>query len=236
MSNKEVKKTERVAPVAKPKTKTKKTSSKKIWRTVLAPRLFDNVEIGEIPLHDVADAIGRIVSVSMMTLTGDPKKTPFTVSFKITGQKGDQLITEVIGVQMNSSMVRKSMRRGKAKIESSFEITTKDGKVVRVKPLCITRFRAKGGVASTLRNLLKTKLATKISKVKYEPLMYDIFSNKLQKEVQDELNKIYPLQSIAIRWIQLLEGSGTSEDDPEVVVEETVVKEAPVESPAEESA
>ncbi|MEM4263480.1 MAG: hypothetical protein QW666_01115 [Candidatus Woesearchaeota archaeon] len=177
---------------------------KKKWVTIVSPALFNEKEIGETHLTEIKDAIGRKVSVSLMTLTGDPQKQSIYVQFLIKNAVGEKLLTEIVGWELLPSAARKLMRRSRSKIEDSYVVQTEDGKKLRIKPLLITRSRAKGGVVARIRHELKLNIEKILAKTKYEQFIRDLVTKKFQRTLADGLKKIYPVAVLEIRMFRLV--------------------------------
>ncbi len=172
---------------------------KKVWTQVIAPDLFNNQQIGETYLEDPQLAIGRHVTVSLMTLTGDPQRQNVAISFKIHKAENNQLFTKMIGYSIVPAAVRKMMRRSRERVDDSFVVKTQDDVTVRVKPVLITRGRAKSSVLVDLRRTMRMTIARALAKLKFIDFMKDLVAHKFQRELQDTLRKIYPLQVCELR-------------------------------------
>jgi small subunit ribosomal protein S3Ae len=177
---------------------------KKRWVLVVAPKLFNEREIGEMHVEEPKNAVGRKFSVSVTTLTGEPQKQNIMAKFLITGFVGERLQTELIVYKLNTAATKRLMRRNRSKIDDSIVYTTEDGKKVRVKPMVITRGRAQGGVKSEIRRKMKEHLSNTIPKTQYEQLMREIIQGKFQRTMQDSLRKTHPVAGSEIRHIELI--------------------------------
>lgn len=177
---------------------------KKRWVPVIAPKLFNEREIGEMHVEEPRNAIGRKMSVSMTTITGEPQKQNVMAKFLITGAAGEKLQTEIIGYGLNTAATKRMMRRNRSKIEDSIVYTTADGKKTRIKPILITRARAQSGAKIALRKMMKDFLDKTFKATSFEQLMRDIINKKLQKSVQDALKKIFPVATVEVRNIELV--------------------------------
>ena len=184
--------------------KTGKGAPKKKWVKIVAPKLFNQQVIGEISLYDQRDGIGRNVKVNMMSLTKNPKQQGTNVSFAITGQHEDKLTSEFTGLRIMPPIVRRMARRGKNKIELSIVCRTSDGKSVRVKPVLVTRMKAKGSALTAIRKSAEMFLKSSFSKSAYDKISEEIISYRLQKALSSSISKIMPLSKCEIRWLQLL--------------------------------
>jgi ribosomal protein S3AE len=176
---------------------------KKVWTPIIAPALFNNQQIGEMHLTEDQSAVGRKVTVSLMVLLGDPQRQNVHITFEVAKQENGQLLTKVHGFSITPVAVRKMMRRGRDRIDDSFMAKTADGIPVRAKPVLITRARAKGGVLADLRNQLRLNVIRAINKRTFLDFITDLVAHKYQRELQDTLRKIYPLQVCEIRDVHI---------------------------------
>src|SRR3989338_5688722 len=131
--------------------KTEIKKKKKIWVSILADKDFNNQEIGETLCEEPKQLIGRCIDVNLMTLTNDPKKQNVKLQFKVREIKGEKVEAEVIGYELNTSHVKRVIRRGSEKIDDSFLVETKDNVKYRIKPLLLTRYGTKRSILSAIR-------------------------------------------------------------------------------------
>jgi|SRR3989344_180095 len=203
---------------------------KKKWVQILAPKSFDNAFIGETYISEFSEAIGREVSVSLMALSGDPQKQNTILSFKMASHNNAAIITEIIGYRISPSAVRKTMRRGKEKVEDSFEAVTQDNIKVAIKPLLVTKGRATGGVLTNLRKHLHAYLVKVLSATTFENVLIDLMSQKFQRSMSDVLRKVYPLSVCEIKIFSIVKNTKDAKSEPKeaLVVVKEELKQEPV--------
>jgi ribosomal protein S3AE len=195
--------------MAKPKVrKTGKGAPKKKWVEILAPKVFNQQPVGQTYVYETREALGKPITANLMSLTKNHRRQGTNVMFEVTGQHEDKLITEFTGLRIMPPVVRRMVRRGKEKIEDSFICSTSDGKKVRVKPIIVTRAKAKGSVVTSMRKAAKLYLARTFSKMAYDQIVESLVDYKLQKGIYETLIKIYPVSVCEIRWFALLKEKG----------------------------
>ncbi len=123
--------------MAEEKAKKESRVKKKKWIQVLAPKSFRNEVIGEVYAFEAQSLIGRVVTVNLMSLTGDMKKQNTNLKFVINAVEGGKAITELDGYHLIPASIRRLVRRGKKRIDISFTCLTSDKKKVRMKSLFI---------------------------------------------------------------------------------------------------
>ncbi len=207
---------------------------KKRWYDIQAPAVFNNQSLGQTYVWEDEALPGRIVSVNLMTLTGNPKKQSMAVHFAITNVAEGVAKTKTIGIEMQPGSLKRLVRRGRSKVADSFESKTKKGQRVRVKLIAMTRTRADDAVQRAVRSKARTLIAESLSKYSFDTIVNDVANMRLQKHLKDQLSAIFPIRSVDVRALRYTQGD--SEEEAEV--EETQYTERPkrekvVHAPAE---
>ena len=226
--------------------KTKSTSRKikdkwkaKEWYKLHAPRMFNEAEIGETPSADPAYLYGRTVEVTVQDLTGDYSKSNIKLRFKITEVDGYDAKTSFIGHDLTSEYVRRLTRRKKTKTDHVVDITTKDGFVLRVKPMSIAERRIQTSQEDAMRRIMEETLIQMGKDCTLSDIVKAIISGDMAKDLAKACRVIIPIKRIEVRKTEVLSaGEGEPESIMDVVAPkaEETVEEAPAEGPAEESA
>ena len=177
---------------------------KKRWVAIIAPKLFNDQLLGESFVEEPANLVGRCVSVSLMVLTGDPQKQNVSVSFKIVGVQNDMVTTELTGYRLLPAAAKKMMRRKRNKIEDSFIVESADKKIIRVKPLIVTRGNTTGSVLATMQKLERAFIAKVISQSDIDTLIRDVVQKKLQSSLSQLLRRLYPVGACEIRMLEVI--------------------------------
>lgn len=176
---------------------------KKHWVPVLAPSLFKNEELGQSYVLETDSLKGRGISVNLMNLTTDMKKTNMNVSFRIVDIKEGKALTRVTSIEMQSGTVKRLIRRGRSKVEDSFTVKLKGGQVARIKPLLVTKAVVNNMTGALIRHRVREVLAEVAAEHSFETLVQDIVAMKLQRHLKAAVNTIYPLRSVDIRVFEL---------------------------------
>jgi len=175
---------------------------KKHWVKIIAPKLFKEQALGESYVPNADVLVGRCVSVSMMTLTGDPQKQSVNVKFKIISVVNDVAQTEFRSFKIQPAAAKKLVRRKRSKLEDSFIVETADKKIIRIKPLSVTRGKGNGMVLASLRKFQRAYLAKIVSQTKLEDLVQGIVRKRIQSQLSKVLRKFYPIVTSEIRQLE----------------------------------
>jgi ribosomal protein S3AE len=205
---------------------------KKKWFNINAPKVLGGKTFGETYLADPEKAINRKVTTSLMNVTGEPSKQSVSVSFRITSKKGDALETSLTKYGINPSAVRKMMRKKRSKVDDSFVVKTKDGLIIRIKPVLITKGKTKGSVLAILKHKSREFIATTLKNRNFDDLIKGLVEKKFQKELAMALKKIQPVVISEIRQVIILEGKQAEKVKLIKPSAEPVKEEKPAEEPA----
>lgn len=176
---------------------------KKKWTPVIAPKWMNEALIGETHVEENEQAIGKTIVASLGSITGDPQKQFTNLKFKMVKAAPDHIQTELIEFQLTPTAVKKTARKGRAKVEDSILVKSKDDKAVRVKYILMTRGKAKGSILAALQKKARQLLANEVSKMSFDQFMNDLIFYKIQKSLSQGLRKIYPVSVAEIRWALL---------------------------------
>ena len=99
---------------------------KKRWFGVIAPQVFNSVNIGETPAIDVTKLPGRSIKANLSLLVKSGRRQNVDVTLKITEVKGSDCLTEFTGLEMAGPFIKRLVKKAKTRIDDSFVVVTKD--------------------------------------------------------------------------------------------------------------
>lgn len=202
----------------------------KEWYNIHAPRMFNEIVIGETPSADPGLLLGRTTEVTVQDLTGDFSKMHIKLKFKIIGTDGHEAKTEFMGHDLTSDYVRRLTRRKKTKTDHVVDVTTTDNFFVRIKTMSIAERRIQTSQEVGMRQVIGIALNDMAKEMTLSDLVKAVISGDLAKNVARACRVVIPIKRIEIRKTEILRAG---EGEPESIIE--AVPE-PVEEPAEESA
>ena len=231
--------------VKKAKTAARKVKDKwkaKEWYKLYAPRMFNQVELGETPSSEPSALMGRATEVTVHELTGDFSKMHIKIRFKVTDIKGLEAHTTFVGHDLTSDYVRRLTRRKRTKTDHVVDVRTKDGFLVRVKPMSITEQRIQAAQETAIRGILTKTLQGYAANVTVSELVKAIISGDLSRDLGQAAKVIIPIKRIEIRRSEVLEAGNASAEEPsiqerfgqEAAAAEAAAKAAEAESAPEE--
>ncbi len=176
----------------------------KSWYRVLAPSLFDNSPIAETLAADKEQLINRVTEISMQNLTGDFRKSHIKLYFKIDKVEGSDAYTYFIGHSLTSDYIRRLIRRRKSRIDGVYDVTTKDGAIIRLKPFATTERRIQTSQKHEIRKIMKSNLLLYAKDRTLSEMIRDILQDKVSAEIGKSCKKFYPLRKVEIYKSELL--------------------------------
>ena len=111
------------------KVKAKRTGlkkKKKVWFSVISPKSFGGIEIGETLGYDQTAIIGRKITMNLSSVSNTRKQQNVVVSLNINEVKDNKAQTELVGYKLEPAFVKRMARKGKSKISNTFKLKTKD--------------------------------------------------------------------------------------------------------------
>ena len=180
-----------------------KATAKKRWFQLIAPKIFNDNVIGDIPSFEAKTLIGKSIKINLAILTNDMRKQSTEVRLIISNVEGDKAKTELIGLTVVPTSIKRFVRKGKTRLDQTVKAITNDEKVVTLKILIVARNIIQGSVKASIQKEIKRFIIKKISVLNYGELSESIVFNKLVRELKEKLCKIYPLKICDVREFKL---------------------------------
>ncbi|UCF12641.1 MAG: 30S ribosomal protein S3ae [Thermoplasmatales archaeon] len=199
----------------------------KNWYQILAPTLFDNAPVSETLSDKPDNLIGRVTEVSLQDITNDFRKAHIKLFFKIENIQDGNANTQFNGHTLTSDYLRRMIRRRKSRVDGVYDVETRDGAYLRVKPFAITEKRIQNSQKKLIRGVMKETI-TKEGKTKtLNEFLIDTLDGKIGSEIYKNCKKFYPVKRVEIYKTEI-------KRSPSIVVEEKKPpKEKEVEEPKE---
>ncbi len=191
----------------------------KEWYRILAPDMFNHVQIAETLSSERSNVIGRTTEVTLQDLTSDFSKMHIKLQFQVYEVNGFDAHTRFMSHSLTSDYIRRLTRRKHSKTDGVIDVRTKDNALIRVKPMAVTEKRIQVAQQRAIRAVMnEVTLQTGRTKTSSE-FIRDIISGNLSKNILKACKVIYPLKRVEIRRSEVLENP-TIEIIPEKVEEE----------------
>jgi small subunit ribosomal protein S3Ae len=184
-------------PIIKKKAAVKKKVKK--WITVMAPKEFGNISLGEIYVEESENAIGRVIKLSLMSVGGDFRRQNTNLRFEVVGAQGNQASTRVIGCEIPVAHLKRLARKAKTKIDDSFLVECKDGVKIRFKPSIIMKGQCSRAIRTDVRKANTEEIAKIAKGIESDKFFQMILRNEIQRQMKAGLKKIFPCQGYNIK-------------------------------------
>ncbi len=189
----------------------------KEWYTVRAPRMFNEIEIGDTPSANPSNLIGRTVEVTVQDLTGDFSKMHIKLKFSVNEVDGHDAKTVFTGHDLTVDYVRRLTRRKKTKTDHVVDITTKDGFGVRVKIMSIAETRIQSSQEEAMRRIMGETVRDMSTGMTIADLVKAIISGDMAREVARACRIVIPIKRVEIRKTEVL---SRGDEEPESIIDE----------------
>jgi len=198
----------------------------KNWYNLIAPPAFDSVTIADTMTDDPNNLMDRVTGVSLQDLTNDFRKSHITLFFKINKVEEDKAYTQFTGHTLTSDYLRRMIRRRRSKIEGVYDVNTRDGAVVRVKPFATTDKRIQNSQRKVVREAMKKTISDQAKEGTLSEFMKNILDGRMGSEIYKNCKKLYPVKRIEIHKTQVI-------SQPTIIIEEKKQKKEVKEEPKE---
>jgi len=176
---------------------------RKIWFTIIAPPEFNEVELGETPAYDAKYLPGRRVELNMALILGDYKKQNWKAKFRITNVEGTRAKTKLESIETYDAVIQRWVEPGRDKIFDSFVVKTKDGQLVRIKPVLITRKRLHRSQQTAIIKMWREFIANYAKDLDFNSLVMKVLNEELQEKLKTQIKKIYPPLFFTFKYVGL---------------------------------
>lgn len=204
----------------------------KSWYNVVAPASFDQVTIAETLSDEPNKLLDRVTEVSLQDLTNDFRKSHYKLLFKIHNVEDTTAYTQYVGHTLTSDYLRRMVRRKRSKIDAVYDVITRDGAKLRIKPFATTDRRIQSSQKKILRETMRKTIAKQAKASTLSEFIKTIIDGKLGKDIYQASKKLYPVKRIEIYKTQVLHQPRIQIEEPkkETPAEEEVKEKQPKES------
>ena len=182
---------------------TDKWKTKK-WFKIIAPKMFNEQEIGETPAQKPQLVEGRVIKIVLGKLTGDRKAKHIEVKFKVSDVQGDRASTVVIGHEVRPSYIGRLVRRRKSKIDAIATVKTKDGKKARITAVTVCGTKVDRSIETKIRKIMLDELNSEAPKKDFDELFQEYVSGNTSSKIFKASKDLAPIKRIEVTKSKLL--------------------------------
>lgn len=181
----------------------KKTKSKE-WFTIVAPKIFDEREIGRTMVAEPENLMGRKISLSLIELTNNFEKFYMKFNFRVVKTEGNKAFTEFDSSECLQDYISRMILRRVRRIDTVQDLKTKDGVNLRVKGLAVISRRVKSSIQKNIRNNIKEMVKEFVENSTFEELIESIINDELKNTILRQSRKTYPVRNFEVRKTQVV--------------------------------
>ncbi len=176
----------------------------KTWYTVTAPPYFGNVELGGMPADEPQKLIGRTIDSTLYEVTGDFSHQYLKMYFQVNDIDGKTAHTVFKGHEYSRDYLRSLVRRRTTKVDGLFNITMKDGNVIRVFVSAFTLSRVNTSQEKAIRRIMDKIVREKAALLTIDQFAQEMVLGKIASDIYNEAKKIAPLRHVGVRNSKLV--------------------------------
>ncbi len=175
----------------------------KTWYKIVAPPYFGAIELQETPANTPEQILGRTIETTLYEVTNDITHQSTHLKLIIEKTEGDKAITGFKGHELARDYLRSLIRRGTSRIDGTVNVTTKDGRALRVAVVAFTTSRAKTTQEMGVRRVMYDVVQKKSAELNFDEFVQQMVLGKIASDVYNESKKITPLRKIEVRKSKL---------------------------------
>jgi len=198
----------------------------KNWYNILAPPAFDNVTVADTLTDNPEKLINRVTGVSLQDITNDFRKSHIVLYFKVNRIEENNAHTQFDGHSLTSDYLRRMIRRRRSKIEGVYDVETRDGAMIRVKPFATTDKRIQNSQKRTVRESMKKTLEDEAKKSTLSEFVKSILDGKIGSEIYKSCKTLYPVKRIEVYKTEVISQPTIEIKDKKPAKKEEKVEEA----------
>jgi len=182
---------------------TKKAKAKE-WYTLIAPKVFEEKEIGKTFVDDPGKLIGRRITLNMIELTNEFDKFYVKISFRIMRVDGKKAYTEFDGSECLRDYISRMVVRRIRRIDAIQDLVLKDGNKIRFKGLAIVPRRIKSSIQVKIRNKIKELVKEYVESISLEDFIRELIKDEMKYKILREIRTTYPVRNFEVRKVEML--------------------------------
>jgi small subunit ribosomal protein S3Ae len=170
---------------------------KKSWVSIVAPKEFGNIDLGDSYVSDSQNLKGKRLKVSLSNL-GKAKNPSIKIIFQVKEIADGKAITEAIGYYVLNSFSRRVVNKGRTKMGKTFNLKTKDGSNVIMKVVMSSQNKIPSRISKAIRVKLDEAVSSELKKSDFDRVLDSVIKYIFQKSLKSEVSKVYPVPSLEI--------------------------------------
>ena len=177
----------------------------KEWYKILAPKYFEEKEIGKTLATEPSNLVGKRVNLSAIEVTNNFSKYYIKFIFRINKVDGKLAFTDFDGTECLRDYISRMVLRRVRRIDTVQNLVTSDKRKIIVKGLGIIGRRVKSSIKVKVSNKIKEMLKSIVESITLEEFVDEMISDKIKSKILRETRSTYPLRNFEIRKTEVIE-------------------------------
>jgi len=190
--------------VKKKMTRRSDTWRKKTWYKILAPKLFDEKQIGETIALRPQNLEGRKIKTPLSVFTNKIHHQLTLLTFKLGEIKGQTAYTKLLGYEVTRDALRRNIRRRSSAIKTILNLTTKDKRKIRMTAYIFTLSKVDTLKQKSLRKIMDEQIRNYVSKCNYQKVFQDSIYGELASSIYKTVKKLQRIKKVEITKIKTI--------------------------------
>jgi small subunit ribosomal protein S3Ae len=137
--------------------------------------------------------------------------------FKINDVKGTNAHTKFIGHDLTSDYIRRQTRRKRSKMDGVYDVSTKDGYLIRVKPMAFAEKRIQTSQQYAIRKVMFNVIKEAAMDKTIGEFVHIMIYGELPNSIFKMCKPIYPIKRVEIRKSEIIEEPAPGAKKPKTV-------------------
>jgi small subunit ribosomal protein S3Ae len=177
----------------------------KDWYNIIAPSFFGGVSLGITPSSEPNKMLGRTIEVTLYDITGDVQQQHIALYFQVSNLRGNDADTVFKGHEYSRDYLRSLIRRGSTRVDTIFNLTTRDGYKLRVAVVALSLLRIRRSQIMGIREIIRNILEEKGKLLNFDQFIQEAVLGKIASDIYNEAKKVSPLRHVGIRKTKLIQ-------------------------------
>ena len=175
------------------------------WYKILAPKIFNEEEVGQTTADEAKKLIGRTVEMPLPVIFKEyGRNNNILIKLRVDNIKENKALTSIISYSLIKAHLVRLVRRGVSRIDVIDNLNTKDGRGIRVKIIIVTNHRATRKQRYSIRKRASELIKKQIPEYNWEAFILALITSKFQGDLKKKLKKIYPIRYVEVRRAELV--------------------------------
>jgi small subunit ribosomal protein S3Ae len=176
----------------------------KTWVKIRTPKYLGEKVLGDAQCFSMEELKGKKLDALLYDITGDPAHSFVKFSFKVVGVENGECVTEYWGHEISRDYLSSILRKGSSRVDSIFDVTTKDGFALRLRATMVTRFKVSASKKTMLRAGLKKIITEKVTSLTLGQFAQEIATGKTESDMYNFAKKLIRVKFTGIAKAKVL--------------------------------